>query len=131
MIRAALPAVAVAGCGSAPSGPNIVAAGPTSQVVLGDVLEVRVPDHNIDICRDDKGFYAMSANCTHAACLILYQSQADGFLCPCHGSTYDYNGQNQTAPAPMPLQHFKLIIDGGNLYVDTSQPVPATDRTSG
>lgn len=131
MIRAALPVAGGAGCSNGPSGPGIVSAGATSQIVVGDVLEVRVTDHNLDICRDDKGFYAMDANCTHARCVITFQSQADGFLCTCHNSTYDYNGQNQTPPAPMPLQHYKLIIQNGNLFVDTTQPVAPTDRTAG
>lgn len=132
MVGALLPSTS-GGCGGGTSAVGgVVNAGPTSQVVLGDVLELRVPDHNIDICRDEKGLYALCANCTHARCVVTFQSRQDGFLCGCHNSTYDYNGEHNTPPAPAPLPHYKLTVDGsGNMLVDTGQIVAATDRTPG
>ncbi len=112
----------------------LIAGGKASDVVLDDLVEIRVPGYNINIGRDDGGLFAMSANCTHAHCVLVFQSDTPppSFLCTCHGSTFDYYGQNPTAPAPSPLDHYKLIIDGaGNLSVDTGTVVPATTRTAG
>ena len=110
--------------------------GAASSVKMNDAVEVQIPDHFAYVCRDAGGLYAMSAYCTHAHCVLQFNSVATGmplgFLCNCHDSTFDYNGQNQTAPAPAPLTHFKLVVDtNGNLFIDPSTPVDPTDRVKG
>jgi Rieske Fe-S protein len=81
----------------------------------------------------------MDANCTHARCVLVFDP-ADptnmipdpGFHCSCHGSTFDFNGQMPTPPAPSPLAHFKLTVEpDGTLVVDAGTEVPADTRVAG
>jgi Rieske Fe-S protein len=132
VVGAALPA----GCLNGGGGGNpadIVNAGKTSDVLLNDYDPVQVPGHNIMICRDAGGLYAMSLNCTHARCILTFANDtAPMFTCNCHGSTFDYNGQHPTAPASQPLDHYKLTVDSaGNMTVDTGTIVDPSTRTQG
>jgi Rieske Fe-S protein len=50
-------------------------------------------------------FNAFSASCTHQACTITnYSGQA--FVCPCHGSKFDTNGNVVLGPASRSLTRF-------------------------
>jgi len=51
------------------------------------------------------GFTAIDAVCTHEGCTI---TGADGttYVCPCHGSRYNRNGQVLAGPAKASLRQF-------------------------
>jgi nitrite reductase/ring-hydroxylating ferredoxin subunit len=95
--------------------------------------------HNFWFCRDAGGLYVMDANCTHARCVLMFNevdptnsSSIPSFGCSCHGSTFDYNGQMPTPPAPMPLDHYQLTVaDGGVLVVDAGNIVAPSTRVPG
>jgi Rieske Fe-S protein len=127
LASALLPAT---GCGGANT--TMVLAGTTDQLPVGMVIFVNTPDHNVNVCRDASGYYAVDGNCTHAHCVLLFgdTTNPSGFACPCHMSTFDYNGQNPTGPAAAtgPLKHFKVILDGTQIFVDTSTTVDASVR---
>ncbi|MEV4051870.1 Rieske 2Fe-2S domain-containing protein [Amycolatopsis sp. NPDC049688] len=56
-------------------------------------------------------FLAFLAACTHQGCPV---TPADsGFRCPCHGSTFDGNGQVTAGPATKPLTKVPVqVVDG-------------------
>src|SRR4051794_15934788 len=64
------------------------------------------------ICRDADGLYALNAQCTHFKCTLVFMGQTTGFKCDCHTATFDFNGQNPTMPATMPLEHYAMCSDG-------------------
>ncbi|WP_410671317.1 Rieske 2Fe-2S domain-containing protein [Amycolatopsis sp. cmx-4-68] len=56
-------------------------------------------------------FMAFLATCTHQGCPIT--SAGSGFHCPCHGSTFDGNGQVTGGPAAKPLTSVPVrVVDG-------------------
>ncbi|WP_217708091.1 Rieske 2Fe-2S domain-containing protein [Nonomuraea rhodomycinica] len=56
-------------------------------------------------------FLAFNATCTHQGCPVSYVGP--GFRCPCHGSTFDENGQVTGGPARAPLIEIPVeVIDG-------------------
>lgn len=56
-------------------------------------------------------FTAFSATCTHQGCPVRWAG--GGFQCPCHGATYDANGQVTGGPAPAPLTSIPVtVVDG-------------------
>jgi thiosulfate dehydrogenase [quinone] large subunit len=56
-------------------------------------------------------FKAFRAACTHQGCPVSYVGT--GFQCPCHGSTFDQNGQVTGGPAPAPLAEIPVkVVDG-------------------
>jgi thiosulfate dehydrogenase [quinone] large subunit len=56
-------------------------------------------------------FLAFLAICTHQGCPIT--PAGSGFRCPCHGSTFDGNGQVTGGPATEPLDNVPVqVVDG-------------------
>ena len=80
---------------------------------------VYLPGRKLFIARDEKGFLAVSARCTHLGCLVVWNRDHQMFLCPCHGGKYDAEGRNVEGPPPRPLDLYALRIDeNGFLVVD-------------
>lgn len=74
------------------------------------------------LARDGKFFYpkqrvfietksgrvrVQTAICTHLGCTV--NIAPTGYVCPCHGSTYDSHGLNTGGPAPLPLVYFGVL----------------------
>lgn len=70
---------------------------------------------------DDGSFIALWQRCTHLGCSIPWVEDEDQFHCPCHGSLYDKVGVVQGGPAPRPMDYFPVIIEGGEVYVNTEE----------
>jgi Rieske Fe-S protein len=87
---------------------------------------------SIFICHDADGFYAVDAGCTHLGCDVALKDAASlkmGFACPCHGATYDADGENPTSPAPAGLTHYQVCqLASGSLTVDLAQVVDPKTR---
>ena len=62
---------------------------------------------------------ALSAKCTHSGCAVDWQPKSAGerFLCPCHASRFDENGQVLSGPAKAPLARYKVRAQGEDLIV--------------
>ena len=85
-----------------------------------------IPRRNVWVFRDDLGFYAISAICSHLGCVVSETAKGDGFTCPCHGSKFDATGKNGSGPAPRPLPWHPLTLSGsGALVVDLGAEVSA------
>lgn len=79
-------------------------------------------EENVTVFRDDQGIFAISTICTHLGCVV--RRSEEGFQCPCHGSTYDSNGEVTRGPAPKPLLWYAVAQStGGALYVDRGKSV--------
>ena len=56
-------------------------------------------------------FVAFDATCTHQGCPVSFVGP--GFRCPCHGATYDADGQVTGGPATRPLTRIPVkVVDG-------------------
>ena len=67
---------------------------------------------------DDGGFLALSLRCTHLGCSINWEEDKQRFICPCHASAFEINGNVQNPPAPSALDYFPVIIQSGRVLVD-------------
>lgn len=114
---------------------------PTGSPPTGPVSAMKVADYKLDslhvlssnvaVGRDSKGLFAMSAICTHAGCILEDNAGtiAAGLFCPCHGSTFDGDGQVTAGPARSPLQHYQVTVaSDGSVTVDGSKPVSGDVR---
>jgi Rieske Fe-S protein len=147
LCAAALP-IPLAGCQKA-AGSDVwtITSFKAGDVMMNEALLAQVadpnnldkPSHNFYFCRDAGGLYVIDANCTHARCVLVF-SPVDtdnmhplpSFDCSCHGSTFDYNGQNPTPPAPTPLVHYQLTVEpDGTLVVDAGTTVTPDIRVAG
>jgi nitrite reductase/ring-hydroxylating ferredoxin subunit len=68
--------------------------------------------------QDVKG---LSAVCTHMGCILNYSKFRDRFECPCHGATFEKDGQpsdQYTSPLP-PLPSLQVRVEKGQVQVYT------------
>ncbi|NPD47911.1 ubiquinol-cytochrome c reductase iron-sulfur subunit [Lentimicrobium sp. S6] len=65
---------------------------------------------------EDGGILAFSVKCTHLGCVI--QAQKDGFICPCHASSFNKYGEVMSPPATRALDTFDIKVRNGILFVD-------------
>ncbi len=87
----------------------------------GTVLVSRA--RRVYVVHGPKGFYALSAVCTHLGCMTGHEPGRDRIVCPCHGSTFDLTGRVTAGPATKGLRRLSLLLRRGVLVVDPSQPV--------
>lgn len=58
----------------------------------------------VAVCRDTDGtIHRLSANCTHAGCVVHWNTTERCWDCPCHGSHFAPDGQVLNGPAVKPL----------------------------
>ena len=101
--------------------PSTFKAGFPSDYTAGEVSDKFKQDYRVWIVREDEGFYALFAKCTHLGCTPNWLQAEDKFKCPCHGSGYYKSGLNFEGPAPRPLDRFQITIaEDGQLLVDKS-----------
>jgi Rieske Fe-S protein len=55
---------------------------------------------------------AIDAVCTHEGCTVT-GANADGYVCPCHGSRYSRSGQLLAGPAKASLRQFNTTFADG------------------
>lgn len=66
---------------------------------------VEVDGKKIAAYRDNDGvIHALNPVCTHAACIVGWNSEEKSWDCPCHGARYDIDGNVLTGPATKNLQ---------------------------
>lgn len=71
----------------------------------------------------DGGFLALYRKCTHLGCAVPWNPAEGRFVCPCHASAFEMDGQVINTPAPRPLDRFAVTIVGGIVKVDTGTPI--------
>jgi cytochrome b6-f complex iron-sulfur subunit len=79
---------------------------------------------------EDGGFLALYTKCTHLACAVSWNEQRQRFVCPCHGSEFQQDGDVLNPPAPRPLDRFPVTIaDDGRVEVDTRERIQRTETS--
>lgn len=96
------------------------AVGRPEDVPVGTVLVL--VRQRVYVVRQERGFYALSAVCTHLGCVTRYEAERRGFFCPCHGSRYALTGAVTGGPAPAALVRLQLSLEGDQLVVDAARP---------
>lgn len=121
---------------------------------IGDAILVNVDDATaVILARDRLGFFARSAVCTHACCVVALCGDTDcssltpspgacemsavvrmdlegQALCPCHGSVFRLSdGMPITGPAKTSLPSYAVSFAGEDAWVNTATRVLARDRS--
>jgi cytochrome b6-f complex iron-sulfur subunit len=65
----------------------------------------------------DKGYIALSRVCTHLGCLVNYDKAKQIFICPCHGGTFDLEGNVIAGPPPLPLPKFAVRVTNSSIVI--------------
>lgn len=85
------------------------------------------------LTRPEAGVMAIYKVCTHLGCLYGWSDQENKFICPCHGSQFQYDGTYIQGPAPRSLDRFVVeIVDpqSGEVLSESTdgQPLPVPDN---
>ena len=101
---------------------SIFKAGKPEDYAVGTVTLLGV--RKVWIVREEEGFYALIAVCTHLSCQPLWLEEDQVFRCPCHGGMFYKNGVNFAGPPPKPLERAHIsLADDGRLLVDKANIV--------
>ena len=60
---------------------------------------------------------AFSATCTHLDCTVQFRKDFGLIWCACHNGKYDLNGRNVSGPPPRPLDEYRVVVQGGEIFV--------------
>jgi cytochrome b6-f complex iron-sulfur subunit len=96
---------------------KLIEAGPVDSFKLDSVTPFR--GGRFFLARlGDGGFIAISLRCTHLGCSINWEEDKKLFICPCHASSFNINGDVLNPPAPKALDYYPVIIEKGIVKVD-------------
>ncbi|MFN3134689.1 MAG: ubiquinol-cytochrome c reductase iron-sulfur subunit [Candidatus Kryptonium sp.] len=99
--------------------PTAFKAGYPDEYTVGEVSERFKDSQRVWIVREEDGFYALLAVCTHLGCTPRWLSGENKFKCPCHGSGFRKSGINFEGPAPRPLERVKITLaEDGQILID-------------
>ena len=67
------------------------------------------------------GFLAVYRRCPHLGCSVIWSTEHEEFHCPCHASSFDFHGDYTSPPVPRALDTFEVVIEDGQVIVNTSR----------
>jgi Rieske Fe-S protein len=82
--------------------------------------EIPPPKRSVWVLREgDKAseFRVLSASCTHAGCQVAWKSARKLFVCPCHGGTFEADGNCKSGPPQRALAAVDYQVKEGQLLV--------------
>lgn len=73
--------------------------------------------NGVVVANDAGIFIAVAQSCTHSGCNVMYEKTAKDFYCPCHGGTFDTNGNVTKGPPRLPLKKYTVTKSGNILTI--------------
>jgi menaquinol-cytochrome c reductase iron-sulfur subunit len=75
------------------------------------------------VTKDPSGkLNAFSPWCTHLGCAYKWETTRSQFICPCHGSRFDKNGEVLYGPATRSLDRYEVKIAGNRIWLGPLLP---------
>jgi cytochrome b6-f complex iron-sulfur subunit len=115
---------------------GIVTVGSVTDLPEAGAPPLNFPKVKLWLSNTDQGVVALYKVCTHLGCLYNWNNQETKFICPCHGSEFQPNGQYIRGPAPRNLDRFVIQLetpDGQVLAstdLATGEPLPVPEDAS-
>lgn len=69
------------------------------------------------IYTSDGEYRAFNAVCTHLTCTVVYESETETLLCPCHNGRFDLSGNVISGPPPSPLEVLNIQQSGEDIII--------------
>lgn len=80
-----------------------------SEIAAGEGRLVKYEGDTIAVYKDETGkIYALNPVCTHAKCVVGWNSAEKSWDCPCHGARYNLEGEVLTGPARKALEKIEI-----------------------
>lgn len=100
------------------SSERVVRVGPLDELRVG---EAKLVQHGITpfyvLRLDATRVVAMSAVCTHMRCILKFDRERKGLLCPCHEGRFDLNGNVISGLPRRPLPRYEAQTRAGEVFV--------------
>jgi glycine/D-amino acid oxidase-like deaminating enzyme/nitrite reductase/ring-hydroxylating ferredoxin subunit len=81
-----------------------------SDLAPGEAKLVKYEGKTLAVYKDEGGqVHALNPICTHAKCVVDWNSAEKTWDCPCHGARYSVNGEVLTGPARKGLEVVQLV----------------------
>lgn len=98
-----------------------VKVGKVKDIEMDSGMIVRFGNKPVILIRTASGdFRALSATCTHLDCTVQYRKDLGVIWCACHNGRYDLTGRNISGPPPRPLQEYRVVVQGDEVFVSRS-----------
>ena len=101
---------------------GVITAGPAERFAPDTVTAFR-QGHFYLARLPDGGLLALSRKCTHLGCSVPWVDEEKRFICPCHASVFDIQGNVANPPAPRALDLFPVSLVNGIVKVDTGRTI--------
>ena len=75
------------------------------------------PENVWTVKKSDSDITVFSPICPHLGCRYQWHNESKLFVCPCHHSVFNINGEVVSGPAPRPLDTLPIKIKNNYLYV--------------
>jgi cytochrome b6-f complex iron-sulfur subunit len=95
-----------------------VKAGKVGAIEKGSGTIIKFGNKPVILIRNAAGdFRAFSATCTHLDCTVQFRNDMGLIWCACHNGRYDLNGRNVAGPPPRPLDEYRVVIQGEDVFI--------------
>jgi cytochrome b6-f complex iron-sulfur subunit len=99
-------------------GERTVRAGRIEDLRIGEARLVRHGTTPFFIVRlDASRVIALSAVCTHLRCILAFDRERRGLVCPCHAGRFDLAGNVLSGPPPRALASYGVSLRAGEIFV--------------
>ena len=92
-----------------------------SSIEEGNAVRIRASGLTEDIALlrlGDGSLRALGTTCTHLGCQV--RPGGEFLVCPCHGSTFDWQGAVVRGPAQKPLKSYRVAVFEDRITIYTS-----------
>jgi 3-phenylpropionate/trans-cinnamate dioxygenase ferredoxin component len=90
-----------------------------SEIPPGTTKRVAMGGADVLLCNVDGEIHAIEDVCTHdGGALDQGELEGDRIVCPRHGATFDVRSGAATLPAILPVQTYRVRIEGDDIFID-------------
>lgn len=113
---------------------GVFTAGRVSDLPETGAAPLNFPKVKLWLSNSERGLVGIYKVCTHLGCLYNWNTQENKFICPCHGSQFQLDGEYIQGPAPRSLDRFALQVvdEQGNVLSETDlasgEPIQVPDN---
>ncbi len=96
-----------------------------SDVPASGIRAVQAPGYEpLAVCRAGQSYYLIADTCTHGQASLSEGEVIDGqAICPYHGGSFDVaTGQPSGLPCTIPIETYRLVEEGDDLFVGPKSP---------
>ena len=63
----------------------------------------------------------LDPHCTHLGCPLAWSTGSQSFVCPCHGGSFNHDGEVIAGPPPGPMLRYEARIQDGEVFFGALQ----------